>query len=321
MRIGELEFEFSTVVVLTLIVFFSMGAGGFVEQLQDIINRGYANLDKVRIDNSVESLQGEASARVRLDLRNQYSFSQAADGIRMDADFMNQQQGLAIRFIPWFRPRLQPGVSGEIQTDELCLIKQGYSVTIAGPGNCQPTSCGPNSVYEVCSTFEPAVQSQNARCSGGTCQPVGGEWYDFPEVPADGFVCKNGAYTDEDFFVEYRSNPSCNVTQGDFIDINRVSCPNQVILNKKFGCVVRTTLRCPAGERIDIGVDHPGFGDDLLSAENREIERRCSGEVQYERVPFTMNISDTSRRYDLEFTVSTPSGQASRTDGAIRVLP
>lgn len=349
MRIGEIEFEFSTVIVLTLIVFFTMGAGGFVEQLQDILNRGYANLDNIRIDNSVESLHGEPSARVRLELRNDYNFSLAGDGIRMDADFMNQQQGMSIRFVPWFNPRFQPGVSGEIRTDEICLIKQGFSVTVAGPGNCQPTPCGPDSEYGVCSTFKPAVQSQQARCSGGNCQPVGGEWYAFPEgVPADGYVCENGSYTDEGFFVEYRNNtaPTCNATQGDFIDINRVTCPNQAILDEKFGCVVRTTLRCPAGDKINVEVDHDGITEDpddlivtqqerddaiaageeppeedYLLADTTSVIRRCSGDVQHERVPFTLTANDTTRRYELDFTVSTPSGQESRTDGSMRVLP
>lgn len=349
MRVGEIEFEFSTVVVLTLIVFFTMGAGGFVSQLQDIINRGYANMDKVRIDNSLESLHGESSARVRLVLHNEYNFSVAdySNAITMDADFINQREGLAVQFTPWFTARMRAG-NTEIRTDEVCLIKQGYYVTVTGPGGCEPRPCGQSSSLGVCSAFYPHAEAEEFTTRSGTTV-TSSELHDFPEnVPADGYVCKNGAFTQENFYTRHEKSCVSDTPSGPFIDINRVSCPNQVLLNKDFSCVVRTTLRCDAGGKINVTVNHQGLTEDpedmVITAEEREDEaedddstifptpdfiladsidiiRRCSGQVQHERVPFTMSINDTTRRYNFEFTVSTPNGEQSRSDEAMRVLP
>lgn len=365
-RIGAIEFEFSTVVVLTLIVFFTMGAGGFVNQLQDLLNRGFANMDKIRIDNSVEALHGEPSGRVRLDLHNAYNFSLYPNGILMDAAFIDQG-GLDVLFVPWFTPRFQEDISGsEIRTDEICIIKQGYYVTIAGPNNCDPQPCGPpdSSPLGMCSTFTPQAQQEQARTTGsGEVDTGEGEWYQFEEgVPASGYVCENGAFTEEDFYVKYREvcDPPSD-EDANFIDINRVSCPSQGLQDAWFGCVVDTTLRCPAGDKINVSVDEPDLESmpalraefNTLSEEQREsrrveagsigseltfeeflstvsstartkkrsVVRRCSGEIQHERVPFTLKVLTTARRFNFEFTVSTSEGEESMTAEGIRVLP
>jgi len=298
-RKGGVEFSMSTLIVLIMVLFLTMSSGGFITELERALSRGFTNFDLIRVQQSIHQINDDGAKKVVLNLNNEYEVGQGGtdgNGIQFQAGFMDQPRGVVFpqRAI---RIRLGDDVDAE-DRGRLCLIKRGYEVQVNSMDSCSYETCS----YGECDTF-PTDGTANTRSNVRTSDP---------NVPVDGYFCNNGVYTHDNFHVEYRKH--CVTETGDFVDLNRVSCPNRVFEGEKFLCNVKTTFNCTAGSTVEISASEPALTDVSKT-------RECTGNIQHAEVPIPLTIDDMAANYEINFSVSSDDDLAWIVDQNTRATP
>lgn len=317
---GGVQLSLSTLIVLIMVLFLTASSGGFLGEIEEAIGRGYMQLDMIMVHQSIDQIRDEGSARIYLNLHNDYrirmttsaaspqgptSPSGANSWFSFKPSFASNpvEQTREIQLTSWWldpddRSDL-PWDSTEDPVGRICIVKHGRSVDMnAGTADCSFNSC----TTGTCDPVPPSANSRDLEDSSSESAVI------------DGYYCENERWTRERFHERYREQ--CSPVSGEFVDLNRVACPNDVIEDWSFVCNVKATFNCTAGDTVTFKATEPNLETSPVS---RDVS--CTGEVQYREVGLGLNISNRGLRHNVNFSVETPNEVAWRVNEDLEAFP
>lgn len=214
-----------------LVVLFAAGGGMLFSEVQENFQESMSRADGQRILNAIAMLASEGSATMKLSLNNEYGTISIQDGtLTLEGDFIDQPYELPV-------PNQFLYTSTSVSGREICVEKRSFAVSFSTP------PCNTDTVS--CST----PVSVNGDVPGPKQVVTAGDrcvYYTEGGSPRWGYACTNEVFNEDTFYKEYYN--SCVERSGEFVEVNRVVCPDRVGQDAPWGCMVAFTYRCNSGQ-------------------------------------------------------------------------
>lgn len=252
--------------VAILVSFMLWGGFGVADVLSQQSQEQVARQDRARVMNAFSMLVGEGGAQMELAFTNSYSeIAISGRELVLDGDFLEEPKTATLSGKQIFA---DSSVSG----DAVCVVKQGLEFRLERPP-CTSSSVACDETTDISRSSRQRIRTTDL-CN----------YYETDDRPTFGFYCRNGIYTEQEFYRAYYEE--CDPHGDVFVEINRLQCP-ETGSSATTGCFAGVTFRCPAGSSASIQLDTPGGSASTSPA--------CTGETRHVRVSETFTGSGDVR--------------------------